>query len=189
MKTAAAPTAQPSWAAPAPSTQPAANPKTSHTMRNIGALIVIVVLVVAVLAVLGAMGGGSGGGGGGGSLLPSQHTSNVVNGLITVGAGSYSYYPIDLSGGVTGVSLQGSFTASGGSGNDIVVLVMDQADFTNWQNGHSVSAYYSSGQETTGTISASLPDGSGSYYLVYSNTFSTFSSKNVQTTVNLIYTS
>jgi hypothetical protein len=63
---------------------------------------------------------------------------------------------------------------------------MDQANFVNWQNGHQASAYYDSGQLTTGTISASLPS-SGTYDLVYSNAFSTFSSKNVQTTVNLYY--
>jgi len=63
---------------------------------------------------------------------------------------------------------------------------MDETNFINWKNGHQSTAYYNSGQLTTGTISASLPS-SGAYDLVYSNAFSTFSSKNVQTTVNLYY--
>jgi len=155
-------------------------------MRNIGVLIVIVVLVIAVLAVIGSMGGASGGGGGG--ILPSQHTENVVNGLITVGARNYNDYEFTVPSGASGVSVSGSFTASGGSGNDIEVLVMDSTDFVNWSNGHTASAYYDSGQETTGSISASLPAGA-TYYLVYSNMFSILSSKDVQTTVNLVYTS
>lgn len=66
-------------------------------------------------------------------------------------------------------------------------MVMDQTDFVNWQNGHQVSTLYNSGQLTTASVSASLP-GSGTYYLVYSNAFSTFSSKSVNTQVNLTFT-
>ena len=65
------------------------------------------------------------------------------------------------------MSIRGSFTASGGSGNDIRVLIMDSTAFTNWQNGHQVNIYYDSGQQTTGSISTSLPNGPGTYYLVY----------------------
>jgi hypothetical protein len=156
-------------------------------MRNIGALLVVVVLIIAIVAVIGALGGGGSVGGGGG-ILPQQQTMNIVNGMITVNAGNYESYQFTIPSGASGASVSGSFTASGGSGNDIIVLIMDSTDFVNWQNGHSASAYYNSGQETTGTISASLPAGA-TYYLVYSNTFSTFSSKNVQTSVNLDYTS
>ncbi len=116
----------------------------------------------------------------------TPHSTNIVNGLITVPAGSYEYYQFAPPASSTGISVSGSFTASGGSGNDIVVLVMDETNFVNWRNGHQASAYYNSGQLTTGTISASLPT-SGTYYLVYSNTFSVFSSKNVQTTADLSY--
>jgi len=147
-------------------------------------LILIVVLVVAILAVIGSMGGSGGGSG----ILPQQHTENIVNGLVTVNAGNYEYYQFSVPSGASAVSVSGSFTASGGSGNDIIVYVMDYTNFVNWQNGHSASAYYNSGQVTTETISTSLPAGA-TYYLVYSNTFSILSSKNVQTTVNLVYTS
>ncbi len=120
------------------------------------------------------------------STLRTPHSANIVNGLITVQAGGYNYYPFTLAAGTTSISVGGSFTASGGSGNDIEVFVMDETNFVNWKNGHQASAYYDSGQLTTGTISASLPS-SGAYDLVYSNTFSTFSSKNVQTTVDISY--
>jgi len=118
------------------------------------------------------------------SRLP--RSANIVNGLITVQAGGYNYYFFTLPAGSTSISVSGSFTASGGSGNDIQVFVMDDANFINWKNGYQASSYYSSGQLTTGTISANLPSPS-TYDLVYSNAFSTVSSKNVQTTVNLYY--
>jgi hypothetical protein len=146
--------------------------------RNIGILVLAVVVIVVIVA-LASMGGGG--------IVPQQHTANIVNGLITVGAGSYNDYQFSIPAGASGASIQGSFTASGGSGNDVIVYVMDSTDFTNWANGHSASAFYNSGQETTGTISAPLTAGE-TYYLVYDNTFSIISSKNVQTTVNLTYT-
>lgn len=64
---------------------------------------------------------------------------------------------------------------------------MDYTDYVNWQNGHNATAYYTSGKETTGTISAILPGGA-TYYLVYDNQFSTFSQKDVNTQVNVAYT-
>lgn len=50
----------------------------------------------------------------------------------------------------------------------------------------SSPAYQSSNYDKN--LSASLPAG-GTYYLVYDNTFSLISQKNVQTTVSLTYTS
>jgi hypothetical protein len=116
----------------------------------------------------------------------TQVSSSVVNGDISVGAGQYEDYQFTVPDGASNAQLAGNFIASGGSGNDILVLVLDQTDFVNWQNGHSVTTYYNSGQLTTSSISASLP--SGVYYLIYSNTFSTFSSKTVNTDATLTYT-
>jgi hypothetical protein len=147
-------------------------------------IIAIIVIVIAVVAVIGgilAVGFFS-------ALSPTttQHSGNIVNGLVTVAAGYYQYYQFTVPTAATSASVNGMFTASGGSGNDIIVLVFDQTNYVNWQNGHQATPYYNSGQVTTGTVSASLPS-SGTYYLVYSNTFSTTSSKSVQTTVNLSY--
>lgn len=114
-------------------------------------------------------------------------TTNIVNGNIGVSAGQYQDYQVTVPAGAYNAQLTGSFRASGGSGNDIIVYVLDQTNFVNWQNGHQVSAEYNSGQLTTSTFSLNLP-ASGTYYLVYSNTFSTFSSKTVNTQANLAYT-
>jgi len=114
---------------------------------------------------------------------------SLLNAGITVYAGEIYDVPIHLHDIMHNITLSGSFTASGGSGNDIKVFVLSQADFTNWQNGGSYSALYSSGQITTATFNVSLPTPSVGqtidYHVVYSNTFSWISTKQVNTTVNL----
>jgi hypothetical protein len=179
---AAVPSSQAPSASPSPAPVVSQPAKVSHTARNVGIVVLAIVLVIAALAVIGTLASGGGG------IVPQQHTENIVNGLITVGGDSYNDYQFSVPSGASGGGVSGSFSASGGSGNDIEVIIMDSTNFVNWQNGHSYNYYYDSGQETTGTISANLPAGT-TYYLVYSNTFSLLSSKNVQTTVNLSYTS
>ncbi len=144
-------------------------------------------MIIALIAIFSlTFGGGSSSSGGG--IIPTTHTINIVNGIATVNAGKYQYYQITVPPSATNVHIQGTFAASGGSGNDIIVLMMDSTSFTNWQNGHQVSVYYNSGQLTTSSFDVPLPSGAGTYYLVYSNTFSTFTQKNVNTQANLIYT-
>jgi hypothetical protein len=164
---------------------PPAPPKQSSTLKTIGTIAIIVMIVFATAAVLAFRGSI----GGGGTNTADTHATNIVNGLITVNAGYYEYYPFYVPSGAANVQIQGGFTASGGSGNDIVVMIMDSTSFINWRNGHQVNVYYNSGQLTTSNFDVSLPSGSGSYYLVYSNTFSLISQKNVNTQVNLSYKS
>lgn len=113
----------------------------------------------------------------------SNKTETIVDSVVTVEAGEYVDYKFSIP---SQASVSGNFTASGGSGNDIRVLILDETSYINWVNGHDVSTYYDSGQMTTGRITASLPK--GNYYLVYSNIFSTLSVKNVRTKVDVTYT-
>ena len=113
-------------------------------------------------------------------------TSNVVNGVITVGARNHQAYQFGVPADAYNAQISGTFTASGGSGNDIIVYVFDSTNYVNWENGHQSSAYYNSGQVTTDSFSINLPAG-GTYYLVYDNSFSFLSSKNVNTQANLAY--
>jgi len=115
---------------------------------------------------------------------PVLRTSNLVNGTITVSSGSYYNATFSVIGAMTSCTLTGSFTASGGSGNDIIAVVLDDMAFTNWVNGHQVSTLYNSGQITTSNINVSIST-PGTYHLVFSNKFSTFTSKQVSTSVNL----
>jgi hypothetical protein len=145
----------------------------------------IFLLVIAVFAIQSAMNASSNGSG---NIFSSTHTVNIVNGLVTVNADSYEDYTFTVPSGASNIQVSGSFTASGGSGNDIRIFIFDQTDFTNWENGHTANCYYQSGQTTTGTISANLPS-AGTYVLVYDNTFSIISQKNVNTQANLSYLS
>ncbi len=162
----------------------------SHTGRNIGiGLLVAFFLIIAVIMAASYLNSlNSNGGGNGTDLFQTTHTTNIVNGLATVNSNSYETYTFTIPSGASNIQVSGSFTASGGSGNDIKVLILAQSDFTNWKNGHSAQCYYQSGQTTTGTISASLPT-SGTYVLVFDNTFSVFSQKNVNTQADVSYVS
>jgi hypothetical protein len=159
-------------------------PTQLRVLRNVGVLVIVVVIVLVSVLVLGFHGTGGGGG-----ILQTTHTVNIVNGLITVNPNDYKSYQFNVSSGATNVHVQGNFTASGGSGNDVAVLIMDLTDLINWQNGNQASAYYNSSQLTTSSFNVPLPSGLGTYYLVYSNTFSITSQKNVNTQANLSYTS
>jgi hypothetical protein len=150
--------------------------------NRLGIIAIVAVIVLASVVVLGFHGSTGGG-------IQSTQTVNIVNGLITVDAGDYEYYQFTVPPGATNVETHGSFTVSGGSGNDIVVLIMDLIEFFNWQNEHQTGAYYDSDQLTASNFDVLLPSGSGTYCLVYSNTFSIMNQKSVNTEANLTYTS
>ncbi len=116
-------------------------------------------------------------------LVPK--TYNLVNGVITVGPNDYYHvqFIIDTDS-MLNVKVEGTFRASGGSGNDIEVMILDDMAYTNWINGHTVSAIYFSGKLTTSNIDAEIVS-SGKYHLVFSNEFSIISSKDVSTKVDL----
>jgi hypothetical protein len=78
------------------------------------------------------------------------------------------------------------FEVQGGSGNDIEAFVTDADGLTNAQNGHSFGSYYNSGGKVTvGTIDIALNP--GTYYLLFSNRFSTFSNKVVHANCGMRY--
>lgn len=113
------------------------------------------------------------------------YTINIVNAVITIRAGSYVAYPVSVTSEMENARLIGTFTASGGSGNDIKVYVMDETNYINWKNGHEAYCYYNSGKVTTGSFTVYLS--SGKYYVIYDNTFSIISDKEVSTRVDLEY--
>lgn len=162
--------------------------KTSHTKRNV-AIAVIVVVVVLIIGISAGMMSGGGQGPSGTSSGPSYVTQSVTvfSGSAAVNPGSYYYVSFSVPSNAINVQLSGSLTAAGGIGNDVRVYVFDQTNFINWQNGHSASAYYSTGQETAFNINVRLPNGAGTYYVVFDNTFSIFSSKTVTGTITLTY--
>ncbi len=119
---------------------------------------------------------------------PQVHRTKIGTGAITVNAGTYSYFTLTVPAEAANVKLQGHFTASGGSGNDIEAYVLSQDQYTNWQNGHATSTFYNSGKVTAGEIEAALPAGAGTYYLIFDNKFSLLTPKAVQEDMTLAYT-
>jgi len=115
-----------------------------------------------------------------------QHTDTVFSGSAAVNPGTFDTIWFTVPNGATNVVLSGTLTASGGSGNDIRVYVLDSAGLSSWENGHQASAYYSTGQESAFNINVQLPGG-GTYYVVLDNTFSTFSGKTVTGTLTVTY--
>ncbi len=81
--------------------------------------------------------------------------------------------------------VQGNFEVSGGSGNDIQVVIGPRAEVLNWLNGHEGSVTYASEKTTAGTVNVKVGE-PGDYLLAFSNVFSTLSAKNVQADMRLV---
>ncbi|MCL4339741.1 MAG: emp24/gp25L/p24 family protein [Thaumarchaeota archaeon] len=149
---------------------------------------VVIILIVAFFAIGSYYAGLSSQTGNGGNSPPSYmpETVTVFSGSTAVNANQYSYTYFTVPSDATNVVLSGNLQASGGSGNDVIVYIFDSTDFINWQNGHTASALYSTGQETAFNINIGLPSGD-TYYVVFDNTFSLFSGKTVTGTLTLSY--
>jgi hypothetical protein len=107
----------------------------------------------------------------------------LLNGTISVNVGVY-YVQFIIPSAAFNVQVSGNFTVSGG--NNIRVYVMNEANFNNLGvNGFNFAPDYNSGQVATGDINATLRS-SGTYYLVYDNSFQA-SQKIVNTFVHLGY--
>jgi len=62
-------------------------------------------------------------------------------------------------------------------------FLFSTSTFENWKNHHSATTYYNSGKVTVGTIDAQL--GSGTYFLVFDNTFSLLSNKAISSDIKI----
>ena len=115
-------------------------------------------------------------------------SQKIATGQITVRAGGYVPYRITITPEMVDPTVTGSFTASGGSGNDIAGIVADEMNYTNWINGHEAQQvlWGTQGKQTTGEIEATILQ-PGEYYLVFSNQFSMFTDKQVFVEADLNY--
>jgi hypothetical protein len=134
--------------------------------KNVLFVIVIIVVVVGVIAAALAAN----------YVAHPLVSTSVVNGQVTVGPGSTKSFTVAVPLGATGAHISGSFTATGGGGNDIIAYVKDSYG----------NVLYNSGQVTTGNFDVQLVSGS-TYSLVFDNTFSTVSTKTVSAQANLNY--
>ncbi|MGD0329788.1 MAG: zinc ribbon domain-containing protein, partial [Nitrososphaeria archaeon] len=174
------------------------SPRKSHRLRNI--LIVVVVVAVFAFLFFPFPSGTS-------TITSSTNTTSLItysttaqygnvtgykytvylfNGSISVDASYFDYSPFNVTAGAMNVTVTGNFTASGGTGNDIEVYIMNSDQYNNWYNGTTTSSYYDSGQITSANISVLLPAGQ-SYYLILDNSFSSISSKTVSGEIILTF--
>jgi len=107
---------------------------------------------------------------------------DIVNGNITVNASSYVSYNFTVPSTAT---VDGTFIVTGDTNSLIKVYVMDGVNFAELQQGQTASMYYNSGEVNAANVTATLPQ-SGTYYLVYDNTFSS-AAKNVTTQIDCYY--
>ena len=118
---------------------------------------------------------------------PEGLSKVIVDEIVTVDSDELLDLPfiVDVTN-VHNVRVVGWFMASGGSRNDIRVLILDDIDFINWNNLHEVEGIYKTDKLTIGKIDVPIT-ASGQYHLVFDNRFSEFSSKNVLAKVYLYW--
>ncbi len=102
----------------------------------------------------------------------------VVQESFIVTAGAARWWRFTVPDGMRGRKT-GEFHAQGGSGNDIQAGITDE----NGANGHRGRFWYDSDKVTTDRLDVQLDP--GTYYLVFSNRFSAFSSKSVSANISL----
>jgi hypothetical protein len=116
-----------------------------------------------------------------------QHAAeSVAGGSFIVEPGKYKSFKLTVAPGMANPRLEGNFEASGGN-NDVEVLLMESAQFLNWQNGHQAASVYSSGRVTADRLKVTLPGDAATYYLIFSNKFSYIRNKAVTADIKLQY--
>jgi hypothetical protein len=167
----------PNCAAPQSSVSPRAE-DTGPKPRSIGRKIFILILLL-FLCFLG-------------NVWYSQNydiTTPLLEKASVINPGEYVFIRFAVAGGAKNIRVDGRFQASGGSGNDVEVFIVDENGLLNFKNDHSVSTYYNSGKVTADTLNVQLPPAAApvTYYLVLSNTFSLLSDKIVNGNITLHY--
>jgi predicted nucleic acid-binding Zn ribbon protein len=113
-------------------------------------------------------------------------TQTLVSGQLIVPAASDVRYKLQIDHKwMLNPVVSGSFRASGGTGNDIQVVLADEHSFENWINGDS-AILYSTGKVTKGELNVPITQ-SGTYIFCFNNRSSRFSKKQVIANVVLTY--
>ncbi len=121
-------------------------------------------------------------------LIPQERAASLAYGSIIVKPNQRRYYEFNTQKSWRNIHVKGSFTASGGSGNDIRVLLMTKNDFINFTNGHKYQRLYDSGQTSVSDLDVFLASDDGKYVLAFDNSFSLFTKKEVNADISLIAT-
>jgi hypothetical protein len=117
----------------------------------------------------------------------AEYTASVVTtGSFAVDARDFKPFKITVPEKYKNARIEGTFAATGGSGNDVEVMVLDETQFLNWQNRNKFSAIYESGRVTADKLNVAVPS-AGTYVVVFSNRFSLLSTKGVKAELKLAH--
>jgi len=117
----------------------------------------------------------------------SHHADTLLSGPLTLAAGEIKRIPVTVKDDMSKVRIVGRFAASGGTRDDIEVLVFaSRDDFTNWQSGNEARVIFQTGRKKVGDIDVPLKN-PGTYDLVFSNKHAVLLLRNIEATVKLEY--
>ena len=127
--------------------------------------------------------------------ITGARTQTIVEAPISVKPQSFAYYEFTVPPGAVNVGVTGQFDSEGrpdkknnnANDNNIETYVLTDSAFVVWRNGYATGSRYESDRVAQGTINATLPGGSGIYYLVFNNRFSQRTEKTVHAAVLLHY--
>jgi hypothetical protein len=109
----------------------------------------------------------------------SAGSRDILNGSVAVQSGGRLTYQVPVGSAQLNPRIVGRLVATGGTGNDIIIGVMTDAEYVNYANGHQGTPLYYSGQVTVADVRAALP-GPGTYVVFLDNNFSAFTPKTVE---------
>lgn len=136
-------------------------------------------------------------------LAGNKHDQAILDTPFSVTPHNFRYYKFSLPEGSTNVAIVGEFVAAAESDNrkspsksepqetetGIELYVLSESAFAIWQTGYATNSVFESGRVSQGKVQADLPAGPGVYYLVFSNKFSSKTTKKVNADVVLRYKS
>jgi hypothetical protein len=79
------------------------------------------------------------------SVVATKHTEKIGTGQFVVAAGKVFYFKVPIND-VQDIRIAGHFLALGGRGNDIDVVLADEANFGQWMDGQQAKVFYQSGR-------------------------------------------
>jgi hypothetical protein len=121
------------------------------------------------------------------NLLDLSSTTVLAQGEFPIQGGSAIHFKFSVPSGASDVLLEGTFTATGGSSNDVAMALFSSDEFAKSQDQGTATALYESGRTHQAQLNIKLPPDAGTYYLVFSNNFLLSTPKVVRASVRLHY--
>jgi hypothetical protein len=117
-----------------------------------------------------------------------SHTQSTGDVAFTLMPGAFCSFKFVVPSYHEDVSLKGTFSVVGRDGNGIETFVLNEGDYTSWQNGYTTYRYYDSGNVQQGSMDVPLlADAAGTYYVVFNNRLPAATAKNVKANMSLAY--